>query len=356
MFALQDKTVKRVVAIATEANNGKGPIPNYVPSLDLNVLLAEERERAAARIDRIVNLDNVRFEASSDSDIALVGDLEELTEPRKLTLTAENHVATRAGVPSSFFRKCSSDLKLRIIAEHGSNLKGKDALVRIDHKGEVRALLSSGYGITDNATILDATIALMAQRNGATAAYLNMSDSLMHGRVLFPNEEQVLGNGDRLIPGVQVRNSEVGYSSFAWELALFRVSCWNGIIFPAGGEISEAAALKLRHTGKASAAVFARLDEAMAEIIASAPKLGSRVTKATSFPVADGEEYVRNAAGRYGIPKFAIPAILEAALESQAATAWDYINAITAVAQGQGLDQRIAIERAAGKMLAGLRN
>jgi hypothetical protein len=371
-YALQDKTVKRVVAIATEANNGKGPIPNYVPSLDLNAMLAEERTKAEQRIDTVVALDAMRFEAAGPTEIAMVsGDYEAFAKPRLLTATAEYHIATKTGVPAPFFRKCSSSLKLAILAEHGDNLRGKrtrtvdgekvevekEALVRIDYDGRVRALLSPGYGITDNADILASTIQLMAQDKGASAAYLTMGDTFMHGRILFPSAEQTLGKGDRLVPGVQLRNSEVGLSSVSWAVALFRVSCWNGIIMPAGGdEINAAMAMNLRHTGKASAAIFARLDKAMAEIIANAPALAGRVTKATSFPVADGEEYIRNAAGRYGIPKNVIPEILVAATESKASTAWDYINAITATAQGRALDQRVAIERAAGKMLAGLKN
>jgi hypothetical protein len=366
MYALQDQTVRKVVAIATEENGGKGPIPNYVPSLDLNEILATERERAAKRVDGIFELGGLRFVEAGPKDIALTGDYDALRQPKTLNATAEYHVAQKVGVPAPFFSKCSSDLKLRILAEHGKNLEGKRvtktidgekvevekaALIRIDHDGRVRAMLSPSYTISDNLPLIEASIKLL-NTGGATAAYLNIGDNLMNGRLLFPSKEQTLGNGDRLVPGVQIRNSEVGLSSYAWETALFRVQCWNGLI-SADGSMG---GILLRHTGKANQDLFSRLDEAMNSIIAAQPRLMQRVSRATEIVVDDGEEFIRNGVSRYGVPKNMIDTLIEEARVTEAKTAYDYLNVLTATAQGKGIDQRIAIERSAGKWLAGLKN
>lgn len=364
-YALADKLVKQVVAVAADANGGNAPIPNYIPKLDLPALIAREKERAAARIDGVYELGGLRLAPAGDGKtLAIEGDYEAFSKPRALNAMAEYHLATKMGVPSAFYAKCSDRLKLDIAREHGAPfaVKGyepkdpeKRAFIRINDDGRVRAILSPGYAVKDNVDVLEATLALF-QGHNATAAYLNIGETFFHGRVLFPTHEQVLGKGERLVPGAQIRNSEVGMSSLSWSPALFRVSCWNGIISPMSfGDTGDAeVAMQQRHSGKSAASAFENLERAMTAIIQGLPGQMSQITRASEKAVTDGQEFFENAV-KYGVAKTAIPALVANAATADAKTAWDYINVLTASAQGLGIDGRITVERAAGAMLARVR-
>jgi hypothetical protein len=361
----QDKLARRVVVMAASADGKNAPVPNYKAKLSIDDLIATEHERNQKRIDGTFDLAALRVVSVDAKRIGLFSsEIETFQNIRTFNDTAEAQFAARMHVPAKFFSECSSDLKLRIVQEHsneftvaGDSLRNtsKKSFVRLDYDGRVRALLSEKYAIADNIEVLEATRELFGKHH-AMAAYLNLGESLFHGRVLFPDLTQTVGR-DSLVPGVQLRNSEVGTSALAWAPTLFRVTCWNGIIMPtklAGISEDVLLAMRQRHSGSAAQAVFANLDDAMFDIVKNIPALTDRVARVSAHKIQDGQEYLENSV-RHGLPKSMIPRVLQEAQAEGASSAWDYINTVTALAQGLSLDTRIALETTAGKMLGAVK-
>jgi Domain of unknown function (DUF932) len=345
-----DTNVRHIIATASDENGGVPPIPNYKPTVDLQALLKEEQSRAAKRFDKVLPYDKIEW-TERDGELAIVApDVKEFAKPRKLNSMAQYHLSIKLGVPSGFFMRSSVDLRQRIIAEHDEPIRGQQGFFRVSHTGDVRAILSPTFAVMDNVAVLKATIGLFGKGDQKmTAAYLDIGETFLHGRILFPGFATEAADGEKMVPGVQIRNSEVGMSSLCWDAVIFRVKCWNGLI-----DTREGSGIKVRHAGKNSTDAFAGIDESIRKIVDTLPEHLKLIQTACEQKVENPQEYLELAASRHALPKAMIPTILEQ-LASTTPTKWEVINAATMIAHGKALDSRVAIETAAGKMLTALK-
>lgn len=361
-----DSRVANIVAVAADANGGIPPVPNYKNAVSLEEHLSQEEMRASHYVDGLFDLTDIQFKAHDEYHLVAVSrEYERFKGGRFVSSIAESQIAGRLGFPAKWFAKSTAALKLRIMEEHGGEQFSKPAFLRISHHGELRAILGPAYAKADNADLLGATLALMKSGFNGAAAYINIDEKYLNARILFPTTERII-NDKRIIAGVQLRNSEVGLAALGWDAVYFVVSCWNGIIYPqrktsgniehviaSGDDGAKQPAFHHRHVGRVSQRIFGELEKALGEIVESS-RVNMKSIETSAIAPVDAE-YFDRAAIQYRFPNGLVETV-KGIMNAPKPTAWDYIDAVTAAVQGYGLEQRLAIEKSAGRMLDAARN
>lgn len=360
-LALPEEPLARVI-VAEAARDPKYQ-SNFQPDINLGALLTLERAKQKMRFDVQADLAQTRFVPATDKRIALTSDtLPDLIPPRTLTDTAEMNVANRIGVPSRFFAKCSSDLKLKIINEFNEALQ-KQGFVRVDENGDIRALLGSLYAILDNADIIGACVStfgnVIPKFGKSKVGYVHINDTSLHARIVLP-ELSVEINGKPVFAAVQVRNSEVGQSSFAWTPSMFMQTCTNGMVFAnksflrgLGGEGGDGQdfSWEKRHTGRDAQAMFDQFESSVSDMAEVFEQHFASLNKAARTPV--DADFIEKESLRYRFGKSVTDTIIASVLRADTKPSlFDFTSALTAAAQGVSLAERIRLESAAGSILS----
>lgn len=178
-----------------------------------------------------------------------------------------------------------------------------------------------------------------------------LSKSRFHIRFVdFENPEYI--NGEKMSAGFTVSNSDIGKSALKVNFFLYKFACKNGIVRVGKGgtlfrqthlgeRISDIAIHNFRHS-------FENIEwlraEAMDQIAACQ---GKKITEAEMQAILDTARKNNCPMGQKERGK-----IIELANEIYGSTKWGLINGITEVAQDHTLDNRLAYEVWAGRLLA----
>jgi hypothetical protein len=141
-------------------------------------------------------------------------------------------LAQKAGVPVDYYYKMlgegMADLTAKNVNAWLAKNDGERRLVRI-LDGNVRALLSDKYRALDN---YDLAFQVMdrAKQHQAVVQTSVLSETRMHIKLTVPDYIAEVKQGDRVVPGLYVSNSEVGAGAFTVEPFLWRLVCSNGIV------------------------------------------------------------------------------------------------------------------------------
>lgn len=156
-------------------------------------------------------------------------------------------LATRAHVPVKFYDRAREyprefvPLLNRLIHDDW----GSDAMVRT-LAGDARSLLSASYRRIDNYPIASTTLqALKSSGREFQVKSVNLSETRMTMKFVFPGVRQDLAVGDIVESGVLITNSEVGQGSFSVSPFVHRLKCLNGLVV-------NASRLKRRHVGRSA--------------------------------------------------------------------------------------------------------
>lgn len=163
------------------------------------------------------------------------------------TKHAHRQIADKADIPGAYYERMREKAP-GLLAEnvnHWLPQTGRNYLVRtLD--GNVRALLSDRFRLIDNIDLFFAG-AKKAQQVGAEVSELELSETHFYMKLLHPEWRErieyqkgqgLIGHstdgidedgGDWLVPGVLMRNSEVGLGQFTGEFFIKRLSCMNGM-------------------------------------------------------------------------------------------------------------------------------
>lgn len=165
------------------------------------------------------------------------------------------------------------------------------------------------------------------------------------------------GNPDGLARGFFISNSEVGAASFVVTRFLYRTVCGNHIVWGAK-DVSE---FRLRHIGSADDRAFRELHGTITRYAnESASDDQARITKAYTFRLgATKEDMLDSLFGRktLGLTRVALADAHQACIELEPQldplSAWGMAQGLTRVSQDAKYgEDRVAIDRAAGKVLA----
>ena len=208
------------------------------------IALANELERQkTARMDFIVHPRDI-FAQPDDTDVnlnflrpAVIGDnMEQMPsdemEVMPLTDWGHSQLSNKLDIPLKYYRRMrehSPELLARNINQWMPKKDTKSNLLLRTLDGRVRAVLSDRYKILDNHDLL--LNCLEEFRNmGAELHKADLTESHMYIKAIVPHTKEEIRQGDTVIPGVIVQNSEVGSGAFKVTPFMLREVCSNGMI------------------------------------------------------------------------------------------------------------------------------
>lgn len=285
-----------------------------------------------------------------------------------LTHWAFGQLAQRAQAPASYLRALPAPLAADCL-NHGLQARRDDdtAAMLVHRNGSrlVRAFNSQDYTRIWNGDITRRLIQLEARGwHPAPAAYDGTRGLYASDHDLFcfmvDNERRIFERlpGGGLSRGFFVWNSEVGAASFGICTFLYAYVCGNHIVWDA----SDVKELRIRHVGRADQRVFGELAAHVREYAnSSASDEEARIERARTVKLGHDKDTVLDAIFRLRVPALSQKRATEAyAIAEQHTdwygdprTVWGMANGITHAARTLPYaDERTALDRAAGKVLA----
>lgn len=147
---------------------------------------------------------------------------------------AHAQIGTHAGIPKAYYDRMLAEAPnlLANNVNHWLSTQPEKRMVRtLD--GNVRGFLSSRYRAMDNYDLLQAVLPVLSDRKVEFKS-CEVTEKHMFLKVIFPDlRTEVEGSkqvGDIVEAGLSIRNSEIGFSSFAVEPFFHRLVCTNGMI------------------------------------------------------------------------------------------------------------------------------
>ena len=141
---------------------------------------------------------------------------------------AHDQLLTKLGLPNSYLKKCSSELKENNVNYFLSKTK-KQWKFRVINENLVRAIVNNSYIPIDNLTLIDFIEPFLKNRDVTISDYL-VNENMTSIRFVF--EEKDDKTDDIVRKGIVVQNSEVGYIALQFRGLLYRSKDKNYFIFP----------------------------------------------------------------------------------------------------------------------------
>ena len=145
---------------------------------------------------------------------------------------AHTQLAEKLGIPKSYYDRMRVE-QPELLARNVNVWLGVVQTLNLVRgwNGEMIAFLSNRYRAIDNYDVADAVVKTaykLTDNIVMTKAYV--TDRVMDFQLVSPAITYMPMPGDEYHPGINVRNSEVGYSRFMVEPFLWRTMCRNGLV------------------------------------------------------------------------------------------------------------------------------
>lgn len=354
--------------------------------LTLDDLYASVRARGDRSTHEIIDTKMIRVNASRDD-----GHLLELILPTKTgqVITKPTHwsfaqLCGHIGAPAGYLRQLPGSIAA-INAQYGlasyrnEDLKPFWSVNEDGQSAELRAVTSPTYGRIMDSEVVDAVMKIAPDGSGwkvpgmmdwLTSTYDPDIGVTKQGTTLYASDRDVfiflcrdknpievgkLANGDPdyLFPGFIVSNSEVGAGALRIETFYLRGVCANRCIWGQEGYNSTV----IRHSSGAPDRFLREAEPALLQFSQdSSLPVRNRVIDAKARIVADDADERLAFLRKQDFSKKAAEKVLDQFLAFEgrpAESVWDFVNAVTLSARDiQHQDDRISMERAAGKMMS----
>lgn len=290
-------------------------------------------------------------------------------EQMKATRWANSQIFNRLGMPAKYFNELlETDPELaayhtnRVIKQDDSEwfIRTKIGNITLDgdedtseDAGEspyIRGVMSDKYSVLDNDKVMEALTKII---NHYTSDYeinaYNLLDHRMHVRITLPQTAKQFGTttrakGDILQVGLDIVNSEVGYTAMNIMGFVWRLVCTNGMRRMERGDM-----FSQRHIYIDDAAFFNRCCQAITDGVQNGQKTMEQFAALKALPLTNTLPVHDVIGTEFDLSK----SIVESAKElwENDDSAYGVINSFTAAARGLDDEKRLEIEREAGKML-----
>lgn len=287
-------------------------------------------------------------------------DITGVTHCSPLSVHSLTQLCTMAGVPGGYIKKCvetKGDWGKRLAEDNiNSWLEHSDVsntLMR-EYNGSLRGVLSSRYSCFD-APEIARVLRDNLNFDDFTVVGSMVNEERFHARIINKYGIETINDKD-LCWGFFLDSSDVGRSSVSISLFIWKQACTNGLVIP----LSKGFTFKQVHrgsecefaTGIKNTIVKARpiVDE-MITIINRAS--GISVAEAVKDPDSYArEKLVKTIKSYTGLSDNGIDDIFYYLVNGiYPSSIWGVVNAMTEAAQKAGLERRISLEKAAGKLL-----
>ncbi len=168
--------------------------------------------------DRLIATPDISFENLNTVRIA--------GEPHSLRPTAQGLIASRLGIPHQYLSKCPGEVQAYNLNFWISRERNPELFFRFDGS-EVRAIFTPRYRPMDNYEVLERLDRLGIKAETRVQCCLDSEFMCLS----IPDSTKTFDiDGDRLMPGISVANSEVGLASLRIAAFYLRLVCTNGLI------------------------------------------------------------------------------------------------------------------------------
>ena len=284
--------------------------------------------------------------------------------------TAHGQIGTHAGIPKAYYDKMLAEAPnlLASNVNHWLQATPEKRMVRtLD--GAVRGFLSSRYRAMDNFDLLQSVLPVLQGRNVEFKS-CEVTEKHLYLKVIFPElRTEVPGSrqvGDIIEAGLSIRNSEIGFSSFAVEPFFHRLVCTNGMIsnyaqrkYHVGKRLDSENAVEeiLRDETRdvRDRAFWMQIQDVVASAI-NRDVLNAHVTKfaeAAKIKIeADPVAVIEMARKQFQLTEGQGSDILKHLIEGGDLSKWGLANAVTRTAEDQlDYEDATGLERLGGKII-----
>lgn len=325
-------------------------------------LLEFLRERSKNTVER--NVKNRDFTLAHIDQPETMDDANKLAvvldgKPYEMTHYSFTQLCGLAKAPSAFMR----DLPAMLVANNLDYMlkhKRDSEAVKIFRDGnELRAINGTGYGRIHDHEIVNAMGRILDDGRWQAAEKhmgLRATDRSLQMFLIDKTRPVVVGktargDDDVLYRGLRISNSEVGFASLAVDGFLFRGYCLNGMIFG----MKDQSRFTIRHSVKAPMRWAREIQPAIMEYAnTDGQRLVEAVEAVKAREVAKTDEGALAFLKKLGLNIGQQKEALERSLKEEdrpIRTAWDAIQAVTAVARDiSGTEERADMERLAGSI------
>ena len=258
--------------------------------------------------------------------------------------SAQRLFANRLRVPYSYLSRCPSDLQAQNLNYWIEQEREKRETLFCRFDGDsLRAVFTDRYKAIDHMEIL----ARMVEYgfSAETQVHYSLDANLLVLKVPDFTRAFGFGNGDKIVPGISVSNSEVGILAFSIEAYFYRLVCSNGLIS------KTSVASKFKHISRRALEEFPNV---LQEVIYESDQGRSRFEISTRSEVDDPLATIGSFNKQFLITKTEAQAIEQAWQVEPGRTMFHVINAYTRAAQAPELETEEShkLEKVGGLILS----
>mgnify|MGYP001136335780 CR=1 FL=1 len=285
--------------------------------------------------DEIVSVESVSFE---DLSTMYIG-----SQRLDVLPAAKRLISGRLKVPQYYLERCPKELQAENLNYwiRQESKKRKTLFMRM-RNAQLRAVFTDRYIPVDNVTVLDALVSHGADLKAKV--HVVKDENLFMVRIPDPKRGFNIRTRDRIVPGISITNSEVGYMALCIEAFFLRLVCTNGLI------TQTLENKRLRHTSEKALENFTA---ALSSIASELPAKSERLSFSGQSKVDDPESSIEAFGKRFLLTQEEIAMVQSAYFAEPGKTMMDIINAFTLAAQANEVDAptRYKLERAGGNIL-----
>ena len=372
-------------AIRTDLNRQWMARPHDQRFTSLDDLYAAVRSRADASAEAVVDVRKIEFIAPEPKSIEDIHDLS-IGLPGG-TEVAPTHwsfgqLCSLGKAPSGYLRTLPSQITADALHYSLRYSRQADSMKLYSAGDELRAATSETYGRIFDHEVVGAVRNIAGDGRSvdgwripgtfswATRRYDPFTPVTNQSTTLYASDRDVFiflvkdtnpvevgrlpsGEPDLLFPGFMVSNSEVGSATLRIATFFLRAVCHNRLMIG----VEDFSEISIRHTAMAPTRFVEQARPALEGFAnGSSRNIAAGIDRAKAALIAtEDEKMVEFLAERVGSRKRAL-AVMDRHLEEEGKpirSVWDAANGLTAFARDIAYqDERVAIERTAGKMLA----
>jgi hypothetical protein len=262
-------------------------------------------------------------------------------EIHPLRTIAQRSIAWRLGIPFNYLQKCPSELQAEQMNHWIKHEKREQLFIRFDGK-DVRAIFTPRYKPVDSFEVL----ARLDEMGYTPDTQVQCSLDAEFMLLSIPDGQHTFKiNGDKMIPGISVGNSEVGLASLSISAFILRLVCTNGMV--AKTEVSAS----YRHV---SIKILTELPQVFTQVADGLGQQKDRLKLSIESVVADPLVSIERFNREFQLGEQEKSAVAWAWPQEAGGTMFNVINAYTRAAASKGLpaESSFRLQRAGGGLLA----
>jgi hypothetical protein len=262
-------------------------------------------------------------------------------EPHPLRTIAKKSICWRLAIPFEYLKRCPPEVQAYNLNHWIKHEKNEQLFFRFDSQ-DVRAIFTPRYKPVDNFEVMERLENLGYTPDTKVQCHLDaefMSLSIPDGRQTFNV------NGEKMVPGISIANSEVGLSSLKISAFFLRLVCTNGLV--AKTQISAA----YRHV---SVKILDEFPNVLNEVSGQLSRQRDKFRISIESKVDNPFETIQAFNRQFGLAKMEQEAVEWGYGFEPGRTMFAVVNAYTRGAQQQGLSAESAykLQKVGGNILS----